>query len=395
MIRLFLILLFFLQPVISAEAPFRPFTAKVVKKKVRLRAKPELDAPIVRELVAGDLMVVDGEEGHFLRVRPPSDLKLYLFRTFVLDGAVEGSRVNVRLAPDLEAPIVTQLNTGDRVLGEVSSLHPKWMEIAPPEQVRFFVARDFVEEIGDEGYLARHEKRSEEVRELLSLGDNGRNQLTEPFENISLEEILAPFQKVIAQFAEFKEDVTMAEAAIRDIQQEYLLKKVAYLEGKAVFTLPSIIDITAEAPQEASNSDAVEIASTVPTAPVPQANPRSYWVEVEKKYFNKWRAEKNNLGSEEAFYLAQSKFAEPLRGIIQPYFRPVKHKPGDFVIVDPKTHETLAYIYATKYYLQDYLGQEVEFVGVKRPNNQFAYPAYYVLEIQSCLDGSLPLPSGD
>lgn len=395
MIRTILLLLFLFQPIISTETPFRPFTAKVVKKKVRLRSKPEFDAPIVRELVAGDLMVVDGDEGQFLRVRPPSDLRLYLFRTFVLDGAVEGNRVNVRLAPDLESPVVARLNTGDQVMGEVSSLYPKWMEIAPPDQVRFFVAKDFVEEVGDESYLASYEKRHEEVRELLSHGDQGRHQLTGPFETLSIERILSPFQKIVANYGEFEEEVVMAEAAIRDIQQEYLLKKVAYLEGRTAFFLPAGVETIAAPAVEAPVTHALELAATVPTTPVLQANPRSYWLEIEKKYFAKWRADRDYEGNEEAFYRTQSKFAQPLRGIVEPYFRPVKQKPGDYVVVDPETREPLAYIYATKYDLQDYLGLEVEFVGVKRPNNQFAYPAYYVLEIQSCLDGSPPLPLGD
>ena len=102
---------------------FEAFTGKVMGDKVRLRLQPHLDAPILREMNTGDLLIVDSESNDFFAAKPLADVKAYIFRTYVLDGLVEGTNVNVRLAPDIEAPVLTQLNTGDTVDGVISSLN--------------------------------------------------------------------------------------------------------------------------------------------------------------------------------------------------------------------------------------------------------------------------------
>src|SRR6185436_15600633 len=92
---------FFVKPTTSelkaalVQKPFSPFTGKVKGRKVRLRAQPDLDGRVVRELGGQDMLVVVGEKGDFYAVEPPSGLKAYVFRSFVLDGVVEGNRVNV------------------------------------------------------------------------------------------------------------------------------------------------------------------------------------------------------------------------------------------------------------------------------------------------------------
>lgn len=49
----------------------------------------------------------------------------------MLDNTIEGNRVNVRLEPNLEAPIIAQLNAGDKIEGQISALNSKWYEITP------------------------------------------------------------------------------------------------------------------------------------------------------------------------------------------------------------------------------------------------------------------------
>ena len=63
-------------------------------------------------------------------------------RTFVLDNVIEGNRVNARLKPDLESPVVAQLNSGDRVEGIIHPANNKWMEIKLPPPPVFISQRN-------------------------------------------------------------------------------------------------------------------------------------------------------------------------------------------------------------------------------------------------------------
>ena len=380
MFRPLLILCIFLTFSLWGE---EPFTAKVIKKKVRLRASPALEAPIVRELSQGDMVVVDGEQEAFYQVRPPRDLKLYLFRTFVLEGAVEGNHVNVRIAPDLEAPVVAQLNSGDVVEGSISSLHPKWMEITAPEQVRFFVAKDFVEKIGDEHFLAQHEERYDEVKRLLSEGKGLKKALDNSFEEIDLAIILSPFKLVVEEYPEFSLQQQVAAESIREIEQAYLLKKVAYLEEKTA--LPPLCEPIEE------EMALVADGPTSPPAPQLLASARAYWMEIEKNHYLKWRRDRGGEGDPYVFYKSQSVRSDTLKGVLEPYLRPVKEKPGDFVLLDKESREPIAYLYSTRLNLLDQVGQEVEVKGLHRPNNLFNHPAYFVWEIDHV---STPVVSG-
>ncbi|NDE82278.1 MAG: hypothetical protein EB051_01510 [Chlamydiia bacterium] len=66
-----------------------------------------------------------------------------------------------------------------------------------------------------------------------------------------------------------------------------------------------------------------------------------------------------------------------ISGIVEPYTAPVKCKPGDFIIRDKDL--PVAYIYSTQINLQNLVGQKVTLKGVARPNNNFAFPAYFIL----------------
>ena len=96
---------FFVQPVVEhtpavavIERPFTPFTGKIKGRKVRLRATADLEGRVVKELNRQDLLVIVGEKGDFYSVEPPAGSKAYVFRSFVLDGIVEGKERQYKMA---------------------------------------------------------------------------------------------------------------------------------------------------------------------------------------------------------------------------------------------------------------------------------------------------------
>ncbi|MBM3191342.1 MAG: hypothetical protein FJZ63_01645, partial [Chlamydiae bacterium] len=141
------------------KSHFNKFTGKVVGKNVRLRTHPDLEGHVVRELEKNELLVVVDEKDDFYVVEPASDFKAYVFRSFVLDNVVEGSRVNIRLFPDLEAPIIGHLSAGQRIDGKICEKNSKWLEINAPAETRFFVAKEYLEYAGVPELKALTDKR--------------------------------------------------------------------------------------------------------------------------------------------------------------------------------------------------------------------------------------------
>lgn len=357
---------------------FTAFTGKVTKSKVRMRQGSSLDAAIVRELNKGELLMVVGETDEFYAVQPPADIKGYIFRTFVLDNKVEGNRVNIRLAPSTDAAVIAQISSGEPVEGVISPINSKWLEITPPLTTRFFVAKEYIEKVGDQNYLARMARRRDEVNHLLqSTYSISQQELQKPFSEIKIDGLISSYQTLIKNYSDFPEQSSRAKELLDQLNETYLHKKVAFLEAKAENRFPSPI------PTSGGNQLATVEPMGFPVVPLPieelQAR-KAHWEMVEQAEYEKWA--KINHGSLEEFYADQRKNSAILKGVLEPYGRNVRNKPGDYILVDPKTKRPLYFLYSTKVDLQSKVGQEIEIEGLLRPDNHFAYPAYFVLKLR-------------
>lgn len=355
-------------PKIEIQSSFSPFTGKATKGKVRMRTQPSLEAPVVRELSKGELLIVTGETEEFYAVEPPSDIKGYVFRTFVLDNKVEGTRVNVRLSPNTEAPVIGQLNNGDSIDGSISSLNNKWLEITPPANAKFYIAKEYIEKVGDPNYMAKIAKRRDEVNSLLnSTYLISQQEFQKPFPEINLERIKNNYQQISRDYSDFPEQSARANELLGELQENYVKAKIAYLEAKVK-----------ETPTTGARSEPV-VTNTETNYPEALTHV-NYWMPQEEALFKEWSS--SNPGTMEAYYSAQASEGETLTGVLEPYSRTIKNKPGDFILVDKATHAPIAYLYSTKLNLQPYVGREVTFLAIPRPNHNFAYPAYFVLSTQ-------------
>lgn len=373
-------------PKISAPA-FTSFTGKVTKNKVRMRLTPALDSPVIKQLEKDELLIVNGEDDEFYSVEPPEDIKAYIFRTYVLDGVVEGNNINVRTEPVLEAPIIAKLQAGTVVKGKISPLNNKWLEISPPQTTKFYVSKDYIEKVGDAGYLVKQNKRKDLVNQLLDTASKMAEQnLQASFQDVNYNAVTSRLQTIINEFPDFEVQSNKAHEILTDFKEDYLKKKMAYLEETSkqyqnVETLQ----------QENSRLDKAiyykqqkikELESQIITKEVPLVNNEdiSQWTPQEDTLYEEWLHD-NPGESKDDFYVDEARRATTLTGRLERYTKNVKNKPGDYILLN-SSNIPVAFLYSTRLNLENLIGKEVSIMGALRSNNNFAYPAFFVLTIE-------------
>lgn len=348
---------------------FQAFTGKVIGNNVRMRIAADLDSHVIAELSKDDYVVVKGVSGEFYSVEPSKDLKAYIFRGFVIDDVVEGDRVNVRLSPDREAPIIGHYSTGQAIHGKICDDNNKWLEIPVPQESRFYIAKEYVEYAGKPELKEIQDKRKSTVAQLLeSTNLLSQGEMRKAFPEIDIERITRSYQSIITNYADFPWFVTEAAKKLAAIQEDYLHRKIAFLEAKAS-------KMGGKTPTE-DVYETVHSSSNDVTTPTDRMK---VWEPAEEALYRSWSS-RHYAKTMDDFYSDQRMKCQAISGILESYKEPVKNKPGDFIL---KEHDiTVAYLYSTQVNLDDFVGKRVSLLVSPRPNNNFAFPAYYVIEVE-------------
>jgi uncharacterized protein YgiM (DUF1202 family) len=365
---------------------FKPFTGKVLANKVRVRTQPDLDSHIFRQVDKNELLLVVGEDSDFYAVQPPKNTKAYIFRSYILDHVIEANRVNVRLEPHADGPIIGQMQAGDKVVGQPCALNHKWFEISPPSSTRFYVSKEFIVNAGGPDYMATMEKRKKQVGDLLNTAFlSAEAECKKSYEDMSPQPIIEQFQTVVKNYSEFTEPVQQAKEALALLKDTYLHKKIAYLESKA--QLSPMVKDELIARHKAESQELFANTTTAPNKELfAKRNGRKdatdkmcFWDTMEESLFLSWTAFHTGRKMDD-FYAEQKANAIVLTGRVKRYDHPVKNRPGDYILQG--NDSPLAYLYSTQVNLDKYEEKEVSILVSPRPNNHFAFPAYFVLNIE-------------
>lgn len=350
------------------EVNVNPFTGKIKARKVRMRLRPDLDSRIIKELTKNELVTIVGEKGDFWAVQAPSGTKGYVFRSFVLDNVVEGNRVNVRLEPSLDAPILTHLNSGDKLENaSISAINPKWLEIAPPSSTRFYIAKEYIEYAGGPEVKAQMDRRQNAAEQLLDATSLiSKAELRKSFEEVDFDRIAKGYNTVINDFSEFPELVEQAKEALAAFQEEYLHKRITHLESHSSEQYAKGSSKNAAPAKEFENISLI-------------TDKMKLWEPIEEALYLSW-ANINDNKSQRDYYEEQKLAAVELSGIVEQYTAPAKSKPGDFVLLEKDV--PVGIVYSTQVNLQSLVGKQVKLIAAPRPNNNFAFNAYYVLSVE-------------
>lgn len=347
------------------EVNVNPFTGKVKGRKVRMRLRPDLDSRIIKELVKNDLVTVIGEKGDFWAVEPPADTKVYVFRSFILDNVVEGNHVNVRLEPSLDAPIVAHLNSGEKLEDPIiSPVNTKWLEIAPPPQTRFYIAKEYIDYAGGPEVKAQMDRRLATAEQLLDATSLlSKAEFRKPFDEIDFDRIVKGYNTIINDYNEFPDLVDQAKEALATFQDSYLQRRISFLESQ-----PADRYADAKASKKGKLENVTQITDKM-----------KLWEPIEESLYLSW-ANINENRTQREYYEEQKLGSVSLTGIVEAYTHPAKHKPGDFILRD-KDSTAAYYIYSTQINLQSLVGKQVSLTAAPRPNNNFAFKAFYVLSV--------------
>lgn len=354
-----------------SSSHFRAFTGKVLGSDVRVRLQPDVESPIIMEASKNDWLVIVDEKDDFYAIEPPSDMKAFIFRSFVLDNVVEGNRVNVRLHPELSSPVIGHLNTGDRVNGKISDENSKWLEIAPPKTTKFYIAKEFIENVGGPELKEVRDRKKSSLNELMASAElTSQEELAKPFDQINFDKLCAQYQTVVKDYAEFTDEADRARSNLLELQEVYLQKKLAHLEAKAA-KLSKQLSLAKEA------NPSLDIPMDAPEPAV--SDKMKSWIAAEETLFLDWST-RHPARSFEDYYVDQKTKAIRISGTVEMYTAPIKNKPGNFIIRDRDLPR--AYLYSTKIDLERYVGKYVTLFASPRPNNNFAFPAYFVLDVE-------------
>jgi uncharacterized protein YgiM (DUF1202 family) len=117
--------------------------ARVSADNVNLRADQSLKSEVVGQVNEGDELPVVAISGKWVEIKPPEQISFWVHRDFVSGGEVKARNLRVRAGPGINYTIVGSLKRGDKVQprGEFGD----WLKIVPPSGTTLWVSRKLVE----------------------------------------------------------------------------------------------------------------------------------------------------------------------------------------------------------------------------------------------------------
>lgn len=348
--------------------PFQQFTGKISGNKVRLRIKPDLESQIVGQFNKNDLVLVVGEKGAFWELESPKEIKSYIFRSYLIDNVVEANSVNVRIAPNMDSQVIGKVQKGDKVEGTICPSNPKWIEITTPKHIHFYIAKDFVENAGQAEMFSEMVTKKEKAETNLKVALNAmQTECVKPFEDMKIDPIVSDLETIIKEYSDLPEYTKQATDALALLQDNYLKKKITYLESQNSLSKNECLG-----PKESEKTLSTK-EEKVPSDKVDS------WQSLEDKLYATWSTFHPEKTRKD-FYEEQKLISVSITGQLES-FKQVKNRPGDYILRD-ENNVPVAYLYSTNVDLEPLIGKNVKILASPRPNNNFAFPAYFVNAVE-------------
>jgi hypothetical protein len=173
-------------------------TATVKATRVNVRGQATLNSEIVTQLNPGEAIKVleqitlekpgPGEPAKWAKIALPANTPVWINATFVKEGEVSSTRLNVRSGPGENYSVLGRLEKGAKV--QAIRTVDDWMEIVAPEGTYAFVSVDFLEIKGTP------EVAKAEAKPADSVAKPAMKSKTESVEPLPVEKVESPVQPV-------------------------------------------------------------------------------------------------------------------------------------------------------------------------------------------------------
>lgn len=159
-------------PALAGEVgPAPPRTGEITAHDVNVRAGAHVNYEIVAQLDKGDLVLITGERGDWVRIAMPPGVLVWVSTKHVAsDGLVESNRVNVRSGPALKYNVLCQLARDATVTITQHGEDGEWYGIEPPEAAGVYIYGEYVAAKGGAELYAQWAPRKATCTALLARG---------------------------------------------------------------------------------------------------------------------------------------------------------------------------------------------------------------------------------
>lgn len=362
---------------------------------VNVRLEPHRDGSIIAQLNTGDKAegVISPVNSKWIEIPPPQSTRFYVAKEFIdmagdptLIGKMEQQRSevhNLLNSSYLLAQTEMRKPFEEIDIERVSGMLENIIENYPDFSIYTEKAKEILDLI-QETYLQKKVAFLE--TKVLKSSKNWTSKSN------ALSEQIASYEN---RLAELEKELNETQIPSSSQQQDHLSKNSEELQKPTETSSLShnslqkkeMIDNTSlylkkDLPQEENVKNSNSLLEKQVLSSEEQlllTDKMLIWEPIEQVRFRDWVIQ-NPAATNDDFYIEEKLYSIELTGIIEPYNRPVKNKPGDYIL--RKNNKTIAYLYSTKVDLQQKIGEEVILNGNLRPNNHFAFPAYHVLSVE-------------
>lgn len=117
--------------------------ATVKGDKVNLRGRPDANGEVIGHAAFGEMLAIRTIGETWVEVVPPERVKAWVHRDFVQDGRVAVKELTVRAGPNINYPRMGALYRGETIAARET--FGEWICVAPPTNSSIWVHRDFLE----------------------------------------------------------------------------------------------------------------------------------------------------------------------------------------------------------------------------------------------------------
>lgn len=117
--------------------------AKVIGDRVNVRIRPDINSEIVTQLSSGEEVIVLEKNEEWTNIRAPIHSKCWVHTECVEGTRIKSESVNMRCGPGLAFPVLTKLKKGTPL--NIIEVFGDWVRIEPPVGFGVWVSSKYLE----------------------------------------------------------------------------------------------------------------------------------------------------------------------------------------------------------------------------------------------------------